>query len=110
ERILTDLNVGGDLGIVRDVLVLKYDYGSSFERFFYAKKWGWVQWEEWDPKGTSPRKSVKFNNLRTELWNAKPMCGAPKTATVPAAMHRGCSAGACTWLAGPGRDDCSACK
>lgn len=110
ERILPELDIGGDLGIVKDVLVLKFDYQTSFERFYYAKKWGWIRWEEWDPKGASPRKTVAFNNLRTELWNAKPMCGAPKAAPVPAATHRGCVAGTCTWLAGPGPDSCSACK
>jgi hypothetical protein len=51
-------DVGGELGI-QDVIVLRYDYSrwtglperrgvNAFERFYYSREWGWIQWDYYE--------------------------------------------------------------
>jgi len=55
-------NIGGDLG-TDEVIVLKYDWGggTSYERFFYARHWGWFRWESYQQG--SLQSSVLFNHI-----------------------------------------------
>lgn len=71
------LNVGGDLKN-QNVIVLKYDYGSGFERFFYSKDWGWVRWEEWDTTTNQIKRSGNFNQIQDKLLPIKASCGTPQ--------------------------------
>lgn len=53
---------GGDLGTV-DAIVLKYDYVTRYELFFYAKNHGFFYWEKHNPDGTLYQKSIVYNTI-----------------------------------------------
>jgi hypothetical protein len=52
-------DIGGDLG-TQDVIILKYDYAVSYEKFYYSKDWGWVKWELYSSDNTLLQSSI-FN-------------------------------------------------
>lgn len=54
-------SLGGDLGS-QDVIVLKYDYGSSYEKMYYAKGWGMVKWEHYSATNVLLQSSI-FNYM-----------------------------------------------
>ncbi len=76
------LDVGGSLGN-QDVIVLKYDYQSGYEKFYYSKDWGWVRWEEFDA-GNNLKRSGNFNKIDNVLLPLKASCGIPQpNITIP---------------------------
>lgn len=68
-------DLGGDLGI-KDVIVIKYDWGSGFnntEREYYAKDYGIVKWEH--TENGMVKQSVLTNKIFKYTFNApKPLC------------------------------------
>lgn len=71
ERYIPEFDFGGDLG-KQDTIVVKYDSspGSTsgiYERLYYTKEWGWVQWEEYDKNnGSLPRNKSVFNKILSD--------------------------------------------
>lgn len=81
ENHIGNYNAGGDLG-VQDVIVLRYQYGTSYEKFFYSHEWGWIRWEEYVNNAFT--RSADFNNITTNLLEPNPVCGAPNPPPPPA--------------------------
>lgn len=71
----TKMNFGGDLG-VQEVIVLRFDYGSGYEKFYYSKEWGYIRWEEFNQSGQAMR-SADFNRLREVETRIRVSCGTP---------------------------------
>lgn len=63
-------DIGGDLGI-QDVIIVKYEYGNAFERFYYSKEWGWIKWEVYGKNNPNPIDQKTFN-LRSKTSNPFP--------------------------------------
>lgn len=70
-----NMNLGGALGN-QNVIVVKYDYsGPNYEKFYYAKGWGWVKWEEVNPQTGQVGHSAIFNDANTNFLTLKTVCG-----------------------------------
>ena len=77
------LNLGGTMGN-QNVIVLKYDYlGDNFERFYYSKTWGWVKWEEVDPKTGKVGRLATFDRVSTSFLTVKAKCGTAQPNVKP---------------------------
>lgn len=81
EKEIPNFQVGGDLGN-QDVIVLKYDYLSGYEKFYYSREWGWVRWEEYDAQTDQMKRSVDFNRFSSGFLDVKGKCGTP-TPNIP---------------------------
>ncbi len=73
---VTTYDAGGDIG-KQNVIVLKYDYVSGFERFYYSRDWGFIRWEEWNGSTHTMNRFVNFNKIMNPVANPKPACGSP---------------------------------
>jgi hypothetical protein len=51
EHHLPAMDCGGDLGRQEAIVVRYLPAGGRAERFYYARGWGWVAWEEYDDAG-----------------------------------------------------------
>lgn len=76
ENYIGNYPAGGDLGN-QEVIVLRYDYGSGFEKFYYSKEWGWIRWEEWDAETNKVKRELNINRFSKPLKLIKTVCGTP---------------------------------
>lgn len=90
EKHITNYDLGGDLG-VQDVIQLKDDYYSSYEVFFYSKKWGWVKWQLFDSKGNLLQQSVfnKILQVKPPTNTETLLCAKCISTTIPAKIAPG---------------------
>lgn len=67
------VDCGGDIGVQR-CLVLRYDYYSAYEKYWYSDRWGWVKWQYWEGKVMK----TEFNiNRFSKALPYTPRCGGP---------------------------------
>lgn len=68
------MDLGGDIG-KEEVIVLKFDYYSAYEKFTYSRRWGWVKWQHYEQNKQVAE--VVFNKVSQPILYT-PSCGSPK--------------------------------
>lgn len=66
----------GDIG-KQEAAIIRFDYYSMYEKFFYCSKWGWVRWEAWKDKKMLAQTEI---NRFSKPIAYKAKCGMPQIA------------------------------